>query len=271
MTSLPSNKDYKVLFRFNSAMSCLHSEIGLKSTLDLVNPLVIMRDNVWQILMQKKTEERCDRSGLDLFSNKEKYEGYANDFREFIGYYKTEIAGKYGRKITNRTKAEVSKIYEDYLKFMCFYELTEYPYHDHPYHMMLKTSDAILKKNLTDLGKLKVEGRKVLNGYVFKHGILANVFQCLSEKFSLDGRYCYNLYSDELLALFDGKKVSDEIIEKRKMCYAAANTDGNFQIFSYEDSLKIADDFLKIPSVDSVKGLVANKGKVKGKVVIALC
>jgi phosphoenolpyruvate synthase/pyruvate phosphate dikinase len=81
-----------------------------------------------------------------------------------------------------------------------------------------------------------------------------------------DGIY---LYSNELLNLFDGKKIEREIINERKKCYAIKRDNNILIKYSHETALKLLDDFTKPCESTKIKGIIANKGKVRGKVVVA--
>lgn len=81
------------------------------------------------------------------------------------------------------------------------------------------------------------------------------------------------LGTEEILALFDGKKVPKEIIAERIDCYGIANIKGDLTIFSKKEveSLKQKLGLGKIiQEVTELHGSIANKGLAKGRARIVL-
>jgi pyruvate,water dikinase len=134
---------------------------------------------------------------------------------------------------------------------------------------MQKTDDNILKENLEDLGRLKFEGREILNAFIFDDGVLPNLLKGISTKYLEKEDDAVYLYSDEILSLFKGKKPKRDIIDQRKKCYAITRIDNKIVRYEYKTSLKLLEEFTRSEDVKIIKGTIANKGKTKGKAVIA--
>lgn len=260
---------YKSLFRLTGNLPCLHSEFFINGSLGLGNTVAISKDRVWHTFIDKKKEKLCLQKGLELFSSKEKYEEYANQFRKYIGFVKKKIIPKFKNIPKLLTKKECIEIFKQIQKFYYFYGITEFSYHDLAYQEMLESNDTILKQNLEDLGQLKIEGRKILNEYMFIGGITDNILRHISLIFFKNEDTVNYLYFKEIISLFDGVKPSKKIIEERKKCYAIAKREDDIIHFSYQEALYLANEFIPFEKKEILKGLVANKAKVKGKVVIA--
>ena len=264
----PNSKDYKELFRMVGEVTCLHSELLVTGSLKLGDPLIINTKGVWNSFIHKEKERKCLKKGLEIFSSAKKYKKYKISFKKYIKNAYKNIIPKYSSVPKKIQKKELQSLFVLLAKFWYLYGITEFSYHDLAYRKMQKTNDYVLKKNLDDLGSLKFEGRKILNAYVFKKGVIPNVLTCLSKLYLNKDNDCYYLYSDELIALFDGKKISKEMIKQRKKKYAVAIINGKLVKFSYKEAAQLTKSFLKLEEKKILKGIIANKGFAKGKGVI---
>jgi len=261
-------KDYNPLFRINGITTNLHSEFFLNTSIGLGDSLIISENGVWHTFIDKEKEKVCMQKGFELFRDKKKYKEYADSFREFITHAKKDIIPKFSKPM-EVSKQEFQYLVKDFLKFWNFYGYTEFFYHDLAYEKMQQTNDLVLKSNLEDLGQLKFKGREILNAFIFEDGVLLNLLKAISIKYLEEDTDAIYLYSDEILDLFDGKTISRNIIEKRKECYAIKRTGNQVIRYAHEEALDLFDEFIKSNEFNMVKGTVANKGKVKGKVVVA--
>jgi phosphohistidine swiveling domain-containing protein len=259
---------YNPLFRIDGIITNLHSEFFLKTSIGKGDSLIIQNNGTWHTFIDKEKEKECMQKGLELFRDKEKYEEYANNFRKFIEYAKKEIIPKF--KIPREvSKKEFEELIQHFINFWNFYGYTEFFYHDLAYERMQQTNNPILKENLEDLGKLKFEGRKILNAFIFEKGVLLNILKPLSIKYLEEDEDAIYLYSKEILGLFEGKIPPKKVINERKKCYALTRIDNNLIKYTHKKSLKLFNNFTQPKKNNMIKGIVAKKGKAKGKVVIA--
>jgi phosphohistidine swiveling domain-containing protein len=182
---------------------------------------------------------------------------------------KTDIIPRFAalKELTREELREILPILE---KFWYYYGITEFSYHDLAYKKLLETSDPVLKKNLDDLGKLKFKGRELLNAYIFEDGVLHNILRIIGRQFFEQETDATFLFIDELLFLYDGKSISEEILRERRQYYGCASLDGNFKIFTYGESVEVWDAFCSSKSEQEViKGTIANRGIASGRVIIA--
>ncbi|MBI2112739.1 hypothetical protein HYT52_04350 [Candidatus Woesearchaeota archaeon] len=247
-------------------LTCLHSEFFLQGSLFLGEPIIIFKDGVWHSFIHKEKEKRCLEAGLQLFSNGPAYRNYADNFREYIKKAKDEIIPKYSQVPKEISKEEFVRVARFMSLFWYYYGFTEFSYHDLAYQEMKKTENNILKDNLTDLGQLKFSGREIMNAYLFNNGVAKNILNYISRKFLYDEDDAEVLYLVEILSLFDGFNFSKELIKKRKQSFALARIENKIIFFSPEEALELAQKFTQI---ELLKGITANKGKARGKVVIA--
>ena len=64
----------------------------------------------------------------------------------------------------------MQELIDTFFKLENYYLRTEYVYHDYAYQQMERSNDPVFKENMEDLGQLKVEGRKILNAFIFENG-----------------------------------------------------------------------------------------------------
>lgn len=262
-------KNYKGLFKLQGRLTCLHSEFFVKGSLGLGNPVVICKENDWRSFINYEGEKLCLEKGLDIFSSEVAYREYSEGFRDYIRMAKNDIIPRFAA-LKELTKEELQEILPTLEKFWYFYGITEFSYHDLAYEKLLETNDPILKKNLDDLGKLKFEGREILNAYIFDDGVLHSILRTIGRKFLNQEADATYLFIDELLALYDGVKISDEVLNQRKQYYGCVSLDGSVKIFEYHDAVEIWDAFCGGKSEQEViKGTIANRGIASGRVVIA--
>ncbi|MFC1752352.1 PEP-utilizing enzyme [Thermoproteota archaeon] len=265
-------KNYKCLFRMHGDMTCAHSELFVKGSLGLGNAIVLFKDGVWHSFIDKEKEKLCLEKGLRIFSSKKSYRKYSETFRNFISHTKKDLIPRFSKVPKNITRKEFVDLINDLMKFWYLYGITEFSYHDFAYKVSQKTKDPILKKNLDDLGRLKFEGRKILNAIVFENGIQDNALKYISHKY-LDGKGAKYLYPKELIGLFDGVIPDREIIEQRKKCFGIANIDSELIKFNDHDTLDLINRFTELDKsedIEYIKGIIASKGIARGRVVIAL-
>lgn len=262
-------ENYKMLFRNQARILCLHSEFFVDNpSFEIGNPLIIYQDGIWNSYINREREKICLQKGLELFQDKNNYQRYAESFREYIDQIKKEVIPKYKEVPQEMTKKEFVNLLPKLRRLWHLYGFTEFFYNDLAYQKMQETNNKIIKENLKDLEKLKLDGRKILNAFIYEGGIMHNVLSYISLKY-LGSQYAAKyLYAHELLALFEGKKPRKGLIRERERCYAIAKIEGEFLIFSHRKALKLAAMFLDIPKTDVIEGVIAHKGTVRGKAFV---
>lgn len=263
---IPDPKDYKRLFRMVGKMTCLHSEFFLEGSLGLGDPLIVYADGAWNSFIQRKREVLCAEEGLALFSDANRYAVYAAEFRSYLAHLRTAVLPKYTPK-TRIKKDELALIFQTLAKFWHYYGLTEFPYTDAPYQELQRTRNPVLRENLSDLSRLKVEGREMMNALLFTDGVIPNILCSLSAE-HFGGRDATHLYREELFGLLDGKQVPESVLETRQQRYALAKKGSVITRFTDQDIRAFVGGFTKHDSRAVLRGIVARKGKAVGKAIV---
>ena len=265
----PNPSDYSVLFQGLFKPSGFMNEVFMDTSLGRGNILLIQTEDTWNTFMAKETEQECLKIGLELFSNKEKYAQYSQALRHIITQGR-KLIKKYKTVPTEISQKELRNVFNFLGKFWHEYGFTEFPYHNLAYQELERTGNPTLKQNLHDFAKLKFEGREFMNAVIFSGGIAPTIIASLSQKFFQDNYSAYYLFIDELEQLFEGKKVSPNIIKERKIGHTLLSKNGKIvSIFTGRDHLQIARIFLAVEKTDYLQGVCVHQGKIQGRAVIA--
>lgn len=251
-------------------LTCLHSEFFVMGSLGISSAVVICKENDWRSFINHDGEKLCLQKGYEVFSSETAYQDFSNGFREYIDMAKKDIIPRFSGQIANVSNEEFIKLLPILAKFWYFYGMTEFSYHDLAYAKSLEAENPTLKKNLDDLGKLKFEGRELLNAYVFEDGVLHNLLKNIGQQFLNDESDAAFLFSDELLSLYRENKIDSQVLKDRKECYGCASDNGKIDILTHPEALNVWADFSENSNAqDAISGTIANKGVASGKVIIA--
>lgn len=259
-----SPDDYIKYFRTDGLIGCMHSELIMGGPLGK-EMIVMNKGRVYYSYMSKKLESLRAKQGLALYSSKEKFKKYVQWFNNYIRKAKQGIIKEYEKPPKELSKKEFVAIRKFLASFWQKYGFLEAPFQELAHNIALKSKDKVLKDNLSYAGHFKFEAREIMIAYYFRGGVLENIYKYFSEKYNVDAAW---LYTDELLGLFSGKTPPKDY-KKRKKCYAAMNHRGELIRFSYQQAQELYDKFNERVEKDFVKGVVANRGKAAGRVVIA--
>ncbi len=228
-----------------------------------------------------------DKNGVAFFIGKEAKKAcaeYGVTFynREFEDWEeRIELKVKEGKRIIEQTKEEkgaISSMNDEILRkkflerVMLFQDLgnlyfyTEFFFLGKVEEEIKQKKNKVLEEKLERMGKIKLEGREVLNEFYN----YARMFQPYAEE--IGKRKKRNdvpwLSYEEIIALIDGKEVTHSKREKETWILTKKN---QWNIITGEKAEEIKKSFTLYffsKNIDTVKGMVANKGKYKGKVKV---
>lgn len=247
----------------------------INGSLGVGNPLITFDGERWSFRMPKKSFDIIAKKGLEIFQSKENYSQYSRDFRKYMGDSRKNIIPRYKNTIDEIEKGEFIFLIDELKKQWLYYGVTEAIYHDLAHNMMLEKSDIVLKNNLNDLEKLKFEGREMLDAFMGADGVIDNVLNRVSERFSIEPMLIRFFYPDEIIKLFSGSNPSLEKIQQRKQYFVVTQIDGKICRIDGGEAKIIVKKFLKFEESEFEKsrnglvGSIANKGIVAGRAVIS--
>ncbi|MFA6161657.1 MAG: PEP-utilizing enzyme [Patescibacteria group bacterium] len=133
------------------------------------------------------------------------------------------------------------------------------------------TKDKKIKEELFKVGKIRFELRKSVES-IF-HILLGDVLKEIARRFKIKSKDWFFYDCAEAQSLFNGRKVSPRVIMQRQKGYAVLNINGKRELLVGNDYKKAWALVKKMTVQDDKKilrGLVAQPGKVKGKVELIL-
>jgi phosphoenolpyruvate synthase/pyruvate phosphate dikinase len=257
--------DYQRLFQ-GTGMPFLVSHIFMDYYKNLKG-LSVFVNNTWTTFLPKKTVDKTLKEGLELYSNKKKFVKYRDDFenykKRFLIFFK-RILDK--EKIS---KEEVKKVLDLTSENFVYYSKTEFFYLDQAYEHSKK--DKTTAENLKHFDKIKNKGREHMNKVFFeKESYIFRFFKKLGKQFSMDDKDLIAYTKEELLDLFDNKKVSKEELNGRRKTYIFQTKNKKLEILWGDEAKEIIGSFIHESEEEGniLKGTIANKGKLKGKVKV---
>ena len=202
------------------------------------------------------------KDGQKLFESRELFKQFENDFRKYTFEAKATFEKILSQNLTEQNAERFLYTVADLWKF---YSKTEFFYTDGA--AQAKSSEN-LSNNLKAFEQIKSDGRLMLNALIFEENNYFNRFLSkVSEKFNIGTKELQYYSIKEILDLFNDKRVLDETIAKRKEFFFKQGMGGNIIYGEGEELRAKFNHFLRDDKAE-LKGVVANKGKVRGKVKI---
>ena len=269
---IDTSKSYQRLFRFEGLVySFMHLWLSSYKELDAME--IKVKDEV-TFLIPKKTIERTSKEGLELFSNNRKFQEYIKGFEKMI----KDLRKSYFKHIKNNKSIEKSGL-KDFLgllskKFTYHYK-TEWFYVDYAYKM--SKNNPVLKKNLMENYRIKELSRvETINKVFLGDDAYYNVLiRKLSKQFNIKAKDLLEYDLNEMLGLYENKKVDPPIIEQRRSAAVVMTKNKKIYAIIGNNAAKEINKLRKVlndkkESKDILKGVCASKGKYIGKVKVIL-
>ncbi len=259
-------KDYQRLFQWKGGgLPYLISDIFMDHYKTL-NGLVILSNGVWTNFLPKNIIKETLKDGLNRISNPKEFEDYRKNFED----YRIECSKVFERIIKKQdvTKGELKKTLGFFIRLFYYYSKTEFFYVDKAYEYSKR--DSTTRQNLEKFDKIKNGGREYLNKvFLGNESYIEELLNILEKKFSIGSNKLKLHGKEELIRLFENKRVSDEVLKDRKLAYVMQTLNSHIEYIEGEEAKKAVDGFLdEAERLDSaeIKGISANEGKTNGKV-----
>lgn len=227
--------------------------------------LFIIDNGMFKQYFTKKAYNRSLEEGIKFYGNKYTFDNYkknlSNHCDNFKKFFKSEIKNK-----KYISKKNVMTFFEYTMKLCADYTKMNFEFTDKAF--IQQGNNPIIKNNLSNIGPFKDKIRNFMNMILFEsNGYLHQFFVILAKQFNLSLSTFDNLTQKEVLELFDNKKPDEQKIFKRQEAFAESyNLNGFCEGNDAKVILKIFKEDIFCP--DIIKGQIANKGKVIGKVKI---
>ncbi len=226
--------------------------------------VVAIFDGKWfRSYLPKKHLGKTAQEGIDIYSNqtafnelKEKFYSYRNRAQEFF------------ENLTQKGKITIddfTKFFQLWAELYTYYQRTEFFYVDSAYEYSKKDEET--RKILEEFGKFKYEGREWLNTVVFTGKRYAEkILEIMARQFSSTKSALFDMTSNEIVDLYSGHKISNQILHEREKAYVIGYEKSRVDVLQGE----YAKDYFEKIGINStketadLKGTVANRGKARG-------
>lgn len=209
----------------------------------------------WMSFLPRKSQEQTLREGKELYTTKEKYDEYNKKFQDYI-----QSSTTFFQSVLAKDEVlvdEVERFFKLVSEHFSFYSKTEFFYTD----LLDQESMAL---TVQGFDALKLGGRSHLNKLIFEDtGYVKSLLKKISNQTGVPESSLSSYSVAEIVELArSGKKVDESDIAKRSVFFAS----GKVTLFG-DESIELVNEFLSTyrDISDTIKGTIANKGKVRGK------
>lgn len=207
-------------------------------------------------------EKALDR-GLQFYSDKNAFTNYRQDLLKHIDTYKEY----FDKKIHGKDKLSenvVQTFFEHTIKLCKDYTRMNFEFTDKAYTQQER--NPIIKKNLSEMSKLKDKVRSFMNTVLFESdGYTIEVFTILGKQFNLNPTFIHHLTQQEILDLFNKKKPQVTTFSERQLAFVI-NFDRSY-FLQGQDALEVIETFRDVVGDKKViSGKPASLGKATGRV-----
>lgn len=221
-----------------------------------LNVLSVRGEDVWISFLPKTSLEQTLKDGQVLFSDKKRYQQYADAFEKYMEKSETELTTLVSKPILMATDIqEFSEIVTD---LFSYYSKTEFFYTDG-----ISLDNLIVKEK--EFEALKSKGRLFMNRVLWEeNGYLKTLLGKISVQTNVSVTLLRSYTVEELSTLVQEGIQIDSLVLKERELYAVSSGWSKVGLSSKE----VSDFFLKEYPVQSslLTGMSINKGKVKGRV-----
>lgn len=224
--------------------------------------LVLYYEGEFISFLPKVQYEALLNEGREFFRHETAFSTYESAFRAYIK--QAVLLGQIdtSEELSVARVHEVLRILSD---LYTYYYKTEFFYTDEAYAHSKIVDDKEFNTRLERMGVLKNEGRQCLNTLFFgDDSILMQLLQKLKKKFDIDVIDLLQYSRAEILALFQGERVSQEQLRARNQAFYILGKGDSIEIKEGSGAHDSIVCFLRDKNNGTertIKGIVANQGK----------
>ncbi len=227
--------------------------------------LTVINNDEYTSYLPHKMMERTLADGADLISNTEQFERYETEFRAYMKEVQVYAASL---DFGSASKDDIAHLLNEVARLFYYYSKTEFFSTDGAYKLFEETKDKGLEKRLERMGQIKNDGRGFLNSVFFgSDAVLPKLLKAFELRFGIPERTLQQYSRDELLGLFDDKRVADDEIERRNDAFYIVGKDGKLIIKTGAEAKKDIQAFIGEAArehSETIAGTSAHTGKARG-------
>lgn len=256
LTNTLKVENYQRLFR-GSGAKLLLSDLFMQYYKNL-RGLCFLEENTWWSFLPKDVVEQTLNDGVQIYTNSKNFTQFDKDFRNYLQEADKTLSEILKKE--NLTKTDVEHFIKVAVHFWFYFSKTEFFYTDRAYQ---KGSDKI---DIKKYEAIKNTGREFLNKMSLENKSYFNVLiEKVAQQFNLSPEEVGNYTLDEFKSIFDGKKV-EKLELLNRITYITNGKDDVVEIFTGKKAKEILSKFWGEKKEETtVKGSIANTGKVQGK------
>jgi phosphoenolpyruvate synthase/pyruvate phosphate dikinase len=251
-SGLPDPKNYIRMFAGKS-FPYLFSNVflGYYNSLNVVS---IQGDNSWMSFFPKSLLEKTQREGNELYTSKENYSRYKEEFEGYKNTSKEYFKSVLGKPVLS--DEEVRQFFKHISNLFVYYSKTEFFYTD-------GINQEKMVISVQEFDELKLGGRAYLNRIFFESdGYIKSLVNKLSKQVNVSASELLNYSVNELAQVVNGVLVEQLEVQKRDTFFESKS----IVLFGGDAKPSIDKFFANYLEIsDTIKGTIANKGKVTGK------
>lgn len=257
-------KDDYILTFWVKGVSVFVTDIHLDAY-KVLEVLYVIDKGLFKQYFTKKAYEQALERGLEFYSDENKFDIYKKE----LSLHCETIKQFFESEIKNKKNLSVDKVttFFEYTRKLCG-DYSQMNFESTDKAFAYQEQNPVIKRNLTEVAKFKDVVRAVMNTVLFEpDGYLSKFFAILAKQFDINASILDNLTRREILELFEGKRPNESIVSKRQEVFVESyNIEG---FLSGKEAEAIIQEFKEnVSHSDIIKGQVASKGKVTGKVKI---
>lgn len=254
------SSDYQRIFRWKSLNFLVTS--FFMSHYKVYNTLVISTPQDWTNYIPNKVFKKTLEEGFTLYGDNKKYKEYVDAFDCYMKSVKDTFED--GIKKGTFENEWMMKMLGLMTKCFKYCSKTEFFYTDKAYSN--QESNLNIKKNFEKFELLKTRGRIFLNKVFLEGGCFLNaIIEAISRKYNIKESDLTYYHYEEILNLFEGRKVNVKEIERRKEYFVFKSINKEIEIFSGNEAKELVDSFRMEEQSSIIKGIVAYKGNIVGR------
>lgn len=223
--------------------------------------LLILKDGMWKSYIPKNIVEQTLNEGASLFGDVTKFTEFKLAFENYRNSSVEELEQILSKPITTETIRRYLTVISEVWKY---YSKTEFFYTDKAAEQLISTGNLDLKENLRQLEQIKNDGRSFMNKLIFTEDCyLDRLLALVSENTGVSKKDLKWYGIEEISGL---THVDQEVVNMRKKFFVMVG-DGSSIDYGFSSPEEFT-RFFSSETKKDIKGIIANKGVVSGKVKV---
>lgn len=235
------------------------------------NFLAFYKDNTHQLYYINNRQDEEAKKGYKYFKQKKGFEKYSRLVEQTIEKFDNFTKKYKNVSLKNFQTKNLIVFLKRFLKMLNLWSKVYTKTEAMSLRMFEGTKDKRIIEGLHQIGKARLKLRKV--GESVFYSTLNKILKETAKRFNLKMNDLYFYNYDELITLFRKKKISNKILTQRKKGYLFWIMNGRTEILTgkrFKKAWQWVNHYFASPTDNILRGAIASKGKITGRVKIIL-